>query len=179
MRTGKVTTACLVAAIFAAPFIAVAQEITFTKLKLLVQEGDKSKERDVALVYADGKIVIKERNKPNRKRRGALRNAETQLWEWTAQDYEGVLSPVIYEEIQYSAITNVTYERSRRRFTTTLENSDPVALFSRGNQHWLTITYQDGEKSSYALLKLDRKEYQRIIAVTETEVGVKVERVIE
>ncbi len=45
--------------------------------------------------------------------------------------------------------------------------------------HWLTVTYKKGEQQDFILLRLDKKEYQRMIAVAKTRTGVDVERYVE
>ena len=55
----------------------------------------------------------------------------------------------------------------------------PWALLSKGKKHWLTITYKDGEGQDFVLLKLDKKEYKRILATAEAETEKEVERIIE
>ena len=49
----------------------------------------------------------------------------------------------------------------------------------KGKMHWLTVTYKKGEQQDFILLRLDKKEYQRMIAVAETRTGVDVERYVE
>ena len=62
-----------------------ADEAIFKKTKQVVQEGDKSKEKDVALVFSeDENVVIRHRKKEEE----------------------------VYATIPYSAITGLTYERS-------------------------------------------------------------------
>ncbi len=102
------------------------------------------------MVFADGSIIVKDRKKPQ------------------------VFATIAYEDIE-----SVVYERSSHARTKTAILISPLALFSNGKKHWLTITYTDGEGSSFVLLKLDKKEYKRILATVKTETGQDVERIID
>lgn len=140
----------LLALVFAVPAGLFADEIAFKKTKQVVQDGDKSKERDVALVFLDDKTVVKHRDA-----------AQT------------------YVEIPNSSITELTYELSKSPRMKAALFVSPLFLFSPGKKHWLTIKYQSGSESAFVLLHLDKKEYQRIIATSETKTGKKVERITE
>lgn len=45
--------------------------------------------------------------------------------------------------------------------------------------HWLTVTYKKGEEQDFIMLRLDKKEYQWMIAVAEIRTGVDVKRYVE
>ena len=75
---------------------------------------------------------------------------------------------------------SVVYERSTHARIKTAILISPIALFSKGKKHWLTITYHNGDESQgFALLKLDKKEYRRILAITAAKTGRDVERIID
>ena len=57
------------------------------------------------------------------------------------------------------------YERSSHARIKTAILLSPMALFSNGKKHWLTITYKNGAK--------------RILATVETEMGQDVEWILE
>lgn len=73
----------------------------------------------------------------------------------------------------------MVYERSTHARIKTAIILTPWALLSKGKKHWLTIIYKDGESQNFVLLKLDKKEYRRILPVVETKVGIDVERITE
>jgi hypothetical protein len=127
-----------------------ANEIVFNKTKEVVHKGDKSKEIEVALVFQEDKIVIKHRKEND-----------------------------IYWEIPYTTITDLTYERSTHPRTMEAILVSPLFLFSSGKKHWLTIQYNNTDGKVYVLLKLDKKEYQQIIAEAETRTSLNVKRIIE
>ena len=129
-----------------------ADEAIFKKTKQVVQEGEKSKEKDVALVFSeDENVVIRHRKKEEE----------------------------VYATIPYSAITGLTYERSTHARAKTAILISPMALFSKGKKHWLTIEYKVGDKGDFVLLRLDKKEYQRLLATIEAQTGIDVERIID
>ena len=129
---------------------AVGQETAFRKTKQVIQEGDKTKQRDVALIFQDDKILVSDR-----------KGKQT------------------YTEIANSSVTDLTYELSKHPRYKTALFVNPLFLFSPGKKHWLTIEYQTEGKSDFVLFQLDKKEYQRIVATAESKTGKDVKRVIE
>ena len=129
---------------------AFADDIQFPKTKYVAQKDGKDKEIKANMIFSDGSIIVKDRKKAE-----------------------------VFATIPYGDIENVVYERSSHARTKTAILISPLALFSNGKKHWLTITYKNGEDSSFVLLKLDKKEYKRILATVETETGQDVERVID
>ena len=75
---------------------------------------------------------------------------------------------------------SVVYERSTHARIKTAILISPLALLSKGKKHWLTITYYNDDGSqSFVLLKLDKKEYRRILATAEVKTDRNVERIID
>ncbi len=129
---------------------AFADDIQFPKTKYVTQKDGKDKEIKANLIFADGSVIVKDRKKP-----------------------------AMFATIPYEDIESVVYERSSHARTKTAILISPLALFSNGKKHWLTITYKNGEDSSFILLKLDKKEYKRILATVKTETGQDVERILD
>ena len=105
-------------------------------LKYVAQKDGKNKEIKPNLVCADGSIIVKDRKKPE-----------------------------VFATIPYHNIESVIYERSSHARIKTAVLLSPMALFSNGKKHWLTITYKNGDK--------------RILATVETETGQDVEWILE
>ena len=146
----KAISLLLVGLAFAFAGRAPAQEVIFTKSKQVIQEGDKSRQRDVALAFLGDKVVVRDR-KANQ----------------------------VYAEIPNASLNDLTYELSKHpRYKTAIFLS-PLALFSPGKKHWLTIEYQTEGKTDFVLLQLDKGEYQRIIATAEARTGKDVKRILE
>lgn len=83
-------------------------------------------------------------------------------------------SEAVYENIPFEVITGVTYEQSKSPRVKTAIFLSPLALFSPGKKHWLTIEYEGG----YAYMRLD-KNNQRQIRAALGAAGFDVETIIE
>jgi hypothetical protein len=82
-------------------------------------------------------------------------------------------------KITKTQITKITYERaSKPRYAAGLLLAWPL-LFTKSKKHFLTIQYKEGEKGEFALLRLDKNNYQAILAAVEAATGVKVENLID
>jgi hypothetical protein len=127
-----------------------SQEVSFQKSKQSFQEGEKSKQRDVTLLFLDDHMVVRER-------KGAA----------------------TYATIPNDAVTEITYELSKNARITEAILISPLFLLSSSKKHWLTIKYQDQGKIDFVLLELDKKEYQQVIATVEARTGKVVKRVLE
>lgn len=77
-------------------------------------------------------------------------------------------------------VTGLLYERtSRPRYVSGLLLAWPL-LFTKGKKHFLTIQYKNAEgQGAFTLLRLDKSNYQQILASVEAATGVKVERAID
>lgn len=82
--------------------------------------------------------------------------------------------------IAKSQVTNIVYERtSRPRYVSGLLLAWPL-LFTKGKKHFVTIQYKTADgKGEFALLHLDKNNYQAILASAEAATGVKVEKMID
>jgi hypothetical protein len=130
-----------------------ADEVAFKETKQMIQKGDKTEDREVALVLNEGTrtVLVRHRKK----------EAE------------------VYATIPYDAIHEITYERSTHPRAKTAIFLSPFALFSKGKKHWLTVTFDNSGKSDFVLLQLEKGEYQQILAALETQTGKKIERIVE
>lgn len=81
--------------------------------------------------------------------------------------------------IAKSQVTKIVYERaSKPRYAAGLLLAWPL-LFTKSKKHFLTIQYKESEKGEFALLRLDKNNYQAILAAVEAATGVKVENLID
>ena len=80
----------------------------------------------------------------------------------------------LYAEIAFSDVTGVLYEQSKSPRWKTAIFLSPLALFSSGRKHWLTIEYNGG----YAYMQLD-KNNQRQIRAALNAAGFEVETILE
>lgn len=83
-------------------------------------------------------------------------------------------------KVEKQQVTSLLYERtSRPRYVSGLLLAWPL-LFTKGKKHFLTIQYKNSAgQGEFALLHLDKSNYQAILAAAEAATGVKVERTID
>jgi len=146
-------TAAFVAGLIVTPLLADDAHFKKTKIVVVSNNGEDTDERDCNLVFQDDRtIVVRHR---------------------TASDE-------VYATIPFTAIRSMTYERAKSPRVKTAIFLSPLALFSPGKKHWLTIEYTtpDGG-NSYVLLRLDKNEQQRIQAEAQARTGMDVERLVE
>ena len=132
-----------------------AADVHFKKTKIVVlkDDGESTKEQDCDLAFTDADtIVVKHRKRDDE----------------------------VYATIPYAAITGMTYERSKSPRAKTAIFLSPLALFSSGKKHWLTIEYStpDG-RNDYVLLRLDKNEQQRIQAEAKARTNMEIESLVE
>jgi hypothetical protein len=79
--------------------------------------------------------------------------------------------------IPNAAIKGLHYERtSRPRYAEALIIAWPL-IFTKSKKHYLTIQYTDpGGEGHFAILHMDKNNYQQILAAAEAQTGVKVDR---
>lgn len=100
------------------------------------------KEADVVLTITDSKILIK-----------------------------GEKADGIDLEIPYSTIDSMTYEVAARHRTEIIGISPAMALALKTKSHWLDIEYHQGDSKQLTTLRLDKSEYQEVIATLEARTG--------
>lgn len=148
----KNTLVILMAAALLTNGVAVFAQTKFEDIKLIKsKDGKKADEFDAELEInkENGEILVKE------KKGGAtLKIAKAQ-------------------------VTKIVYERaSKPRYAAGLLLAWPL-LFTKSKKHFLTIQYKEGEKGEFALLRLDKNNYQAVLAAAEAATGVKVENLID
>jgi hypothetical protein len=86
-------------------------------------------------------------------------------------------SDEVYSDIPYGGITSLLYERAKSARLKTALFLSPIALFSKGKKHWLTIEWTDNDQRDAAILRLDKKEYRAILGQISARADVKLVRV--
>ena len=89
-------------------------------------------------------------------------------------DEKNGASKATYAEIPFATVTSVAYESAKSPRIKSAIFLSPLALFSSGKKHWLTIEYEGG----YAYMRLD-KNNQRQIRAALGAAGFEVETMIE
>jgi hypothetical protein len=92
-----------------------------------------------------------------------------------------------HAEIPYSAIKSVSYSRSEHpRWKSGAGVAVAIGIFAlpiffmKGKKHWLTVTHVSADNpEGFLHLRLDKDNYQQIIAAMEAQTGLKVERIEE
>lgn len=82
--------------------------------------------------------------------------------------------------IPYDRVTSLLYERtSNPRYVSAMLIS-PLLLLTKGKKHFLTIQYKDGnDQGQYAIVRLDKTNYQDCLAAVEAQTGKRVDRTEE
>jgi endonuclease YncB( thermonuclease family) len=132
-----------------APAPTVDEEL-FKKVKFVDRTGDKKKERDANIVFTGSEIVI------------TSKNGKTE-----------------YARIPFQMVGEMTYERSSHPRWETAAAPSIFGSFGDKKKHWLTIIWFNETDDEYTFLRLDKKNYQEILAVCESRVGVDVMWVVE
>ena len=127
-----------------------ADELIFKKVKFVEREGDKRKERDARLVFTDSELVV------------------------TTKDGKKE-----YARILFQMVDEMTYERSSHARWETAAAPSIFGSFGDKKKHWLTIIWIGESENEYTFIRLDKKNYQDIIAACESRVGVDVMWVVE
>jgi hypothetical protein len=99
---------------------------------------------------------------------------DTNLRELNIVHEKNGASQARYAWVLFDDVTSVMYERSKSPRVKTAIFLSPLALFSSGKKHWLTIEWDGG----YAYMRLDKKN-QRQIRAALNSVGFDVEVLIE
>jgi serine/threonine-protein kinase len=124
--------------------------LTFTKVKLVLAEGTKTRELDAQLTLRSDRVVIIDG------KRGSL-----------------------LKEFRYASIRGAVYSQSKHpRWKTGLGAAAAVGVFAapffflKSTKHWLTLQTDD----DFAVLQLDKDNYRVILPALETRSRVSVER---
>jgi hypothetical protein len=140
------------------PSMVLADNLVFTKTKIVAPEGEKTKQIKVIVTWKDSSVAIRLKEPKKLQRYGHL---ET--------------------EIAYKTMSNLTYEYSKHWRVVSAILLNPLALFSRRKHHWFSFTYKDADgKSDAMVLRLDKKEElsyrRRVPALTGLELKVHIDK---
>ena len=119
-------------------------------------------------------VVTKDNGEPDEKKRDARLEIDQDAQELRIVDEKKGAEKATYAAIPFADVSSVAYERSKSPRVKTAIFLSPLALFSSGKKHWLTIEYEGG----YAYMRLDKKN-QRQIRAALGAAGFDVETLIE
>lgn len=139
------------------------RSVHFKKVDLYVQEGGETEDYDVRLIFdpisRDLRVTAEDRPESN-----------------------------TFASIPYDAITSMTYSNTESpRWKSGAGAAVAVGVFAlpifflKGKKHWLTVTFEGvpSNPEGALVLKLDKNNFEQIIATVEAQAGVEVERVVE
>ena len=119
-------------------------------------------------------VVTKDNGKPAEKKRDARMEIDQDAQLIRIVHEKNGASKATYAKILFGDVTSMVYERSKSPRVKTAIFLSPLALFSPGKKHWLTIEYAGG----YAYMRLDKKNQRRIRAALGAA-GFQVKTIIE
>ena len=119
-------------------------------------------------------VVTKDNGEPDEKKRDARLEIDQDSQELRIVDEKKGAEKATYAAIPFADVSSVAYERSKSPRVKTAIFLSPLALFSSGKKHWLTIEYEGG----YAYMRLDKKN-QRQIRAALGAAGFDVETLVE
>lgn len=142
----------------AGPALAIAGQAptVFKKLDFYVQSGDEMEDYDAQLII----------------------DTQRRLFIFADEDH----ADRVFAVVPWDRITGVTYENSKHaRITAGLLIAWPM-LFLSGKKHWLTLTYgpaADGSPGGYAFARMDKDNFQTILAAINGYTGYEIRRIEE
>ena len=119
-------------------------------------------------------VVTKDNGEQDEEKRDARLEIDQDAQQLRIVDEKNGAAKATYAEISFATVTGVTYESAKSPRVKTAIFLSPLALFSSGKKHWLTIEYEGG----YAYMRLD-KNNQRQIRAALGAAGFEVETLIE
>ncbi len=134
------------------PTVTAPPPMIFKRVDFFVPKGEKEKKIDVRLVldYEARTIIIAD------EKRGTE----------------------IFVTIPFGAVTELAYEKSKHRRWKSAIFLTPWAIFTKGKKHWFTIGFEGLEEfpQNYTYVRLDKKNYQRVLAAVEAATGITASR---
>jgi len=94
----------------------------------------------------------------------------------------------VYIGVPYDSIRSITYSNSKHprwKSATALTLAVTILalplFFMKGKKHWMTVTFENvpSHPEGVLVLKLDKHNYEQIIATAEGQTGIDVERIVE
>jgi endonuclease YncB( thermonuclease family) len=126
------------------------ENVVFDKIKYVEYENEDRKEREARLTFTDEEVRV------------------------TTDD-----GKTTYLRLPYTLVTEITYERSAHPRWESIALPSVFGTFGDRKKHWLTILWTEEGEDDFALLRLDKDNYQQIIAACESRVGVGVRWIVD
>ncbi len=120
------------------------------------------------------KVVTKDNGEQDEEKRDARLEIDREAQTIAIVDEKNGAEKATYAVVPFDDVTSVLYERSKSPRVKSAIFLSPLALFSSGKKHWLTIEWDGG----YAYMRLDKKN-QRQLRAALGAAGFEVETLIE
>ena len=113
-----------------------ARDLVFRKSKIVVVEGEKTRERKAVVTWSDSIVTLRFKDGNDSAR------------------YPG--SEGVY---RYNRMSDMVYERSKHSRIVSAILLSPLTLFSKRKHHWFSWNYVDADSSKGSILfRIDKKE---------------------
>ncbi len=119
-------------------------------------------------------VVTKDDGEQDEKKRDARLEIDHDAQELRIVHEKKGASEATYAQVSFADVTGVLYERAKSPRLKTAIFLSPLALFSSGKKHWLTIEWDGG----YAYMRLDKNNQRQIRGALNAS-GFEVETIIE
>ena len=103
-------------------------------------------------------VVTKDNGEQDEEKRDARLEIDSDAQELRIVDEKRGAEKATYDVISFGSVSDVIYERSKSPRVKSAIFLSPLALFSSGKKHWLTIEYEGG----YAYMRLDKNNQRQI-----------------
>ena len=153
----RIVCLAVVTVIIVGPALAQPQQLIFKKVDYYWVEGEDEKDEDARLVLDPANKTMGFYDEKN----GAAKRT--------------------FAVIPYDKITSMTYEKSSHSRIAMGLLLSPLAFLMKGKKHWLTVQAPGvpGLSAGYVYVRMDKGNFQQILAAVEAQTGVKVERLEE
>ncbi len=105
-------------------------------------------------------VVTKNNGKQDEKKRDARLEIDQDIQELRIVHEKKGASEATYAKVAFADVQGIHYERAKSPRVKTAIFLSPLALFSSGKKHWLTIEWDGG----YAYMQLDKKNQRQVRA---------------
>jgi len=151
----RLISSCIVVVVLVAPVAFTADLVEFRKVDYF-------------------ETITKDNGEPDEKKRDARMEIDAEAQTIAIVHEKKGADEATYAIIPFANVTSMVYERAKSPRVKSAIFLSPLALFSSGKKHWLTIEYEGG----YAYMQLDKKN-QRQIRAALGAAGFEVETLIE
>ena len=119
-------------------------------------------------------VVTKSDGEQDEKKRDARLEIDQDMQELRIVHEKKGASEATYAKVSFADVQGIQYERAKSPRVKTAIFLSPLALFSSGKKHWLTVEWDGG----YAYMRLDKKNQRQIRAALRAA-GFEIETILD